>query len=133
MILELAALVMLICPWTPDVVTDARYPGVNAHDAIEFGVWSRWDSLAMWKAANAHIEHYNQGVLCSLPFQAYQQWITEAVRCREAWNRLDNALLFSGQARLWELNQLRAVLGEEDYRARRMPMPCPQGWEFVWR
>lgn len=131
--LELFAAVALMAP-APRVMPErVAHPGVFLSDADGFAV-DAITAREYWQLADRHIKHHRQHILDNYPFPAYMGWVTDAQKCRAAWDTLDNltwpTMDKSPEYRLAQLRRLREILGEEDYAARRMPPPCP-GWMFV--
>lgn len=111
-------------------MTDPRWDMVVLADAKEFGVQAP-SARGMWISAKAHIDHYNPIVWTYYSRASYARWKCEAETCHDAWDSLDNALNSPFRdTQLQQLDRLRHIIGDEDYRARRMPLPSP-GWMFA--
>jgi hypothetical protein len=70
-----------------------------------------------------------QSALGGYPAESTALWLDDAKARRAAWDALDDATNagFSDAHRRSKLRTLRHLLGEEAYRAGRMPCPVPVG------
>lgn len=124
----------------PDLTADARYPLVRIADAREFGM-THEAAWSMLDISRQHQRHYAPYLMTYFLPCEYRRWEREANRHEEVWSQLclvlsdeDHWFQFEiadpREWRLMQLNELRKMLGDEAYAARRMPEPTPS-WMFV--
>jgi hypothetical protein len=117
---------------TPDFTADARHPDVRLGDAREFGLTPA-NAREAWLTARRHGAFHDEYIRERYPFAVYMNWRAEQAYAERVYDCLDNVLNGPGrsrESRLEELDRLRVMLGDANYHARKLPMPCP-GHLFV--
>jgi hypothetical protein len=101
-------------------------PSVELADAYGFGMPIEVVS-ANWRTAETHRWTMGAKLVEELPRWQFEQWRDHQEARRACWRWLEYALDdgLPDATRRYALDQLRDLIGPDDYFDRRMPLPLP--------
>jgi hypothetical protein len=101
-------------------------PPVELADAYGFGLCHEV-AAANHRTADTHRWTMGAVFVKELPYWQFNRWTAHQDWRRECWRLLETALdpTIKDEVREDALDQLRDLLGGDDYWDRRMPMPLP--------